>query len=330
MIREPETRLQLLLHAVITLVSCLICGFFSIPAAVILFAASALQFVVAITLQARRNKKIQKLSDTVDAILHGAEHVDFQEFQEGELGYLSSEIHKMTIRLREQNHALKQEQVIMKEAMEDISHQLRTPLTSMMLVLDMLRTPDLPRQERHAYLRELLDLLTRMQWLIETLLNLSRLEAGAVTFRQERIRCRTLIRTALEPLLIPLELKDITICEDIEGDPSFEGDMQYCAEALGNLLKNCMEHTPAGGSITIRATENAIYTGLLITDTGEGIAPEALPHLFERFYRASAFGTQGFGIGLAFARKVVTSQKGSLQARNAEKGGAQFDMRFYK
>ncbi len=329
--REPGVRWQVVLHLLITFAASIICCFLSLPAAVLLCLASLAMLAVHLYFQHQRNRKVAELSDIVNDILHGVERVDFQEFQEGELSCLSAEIHKMTMRLREQNAALRHEHVFMKESMEDMSHQLRTPLTSMMLVLDILKHErDLPPRERMAYLQELCELLTRMQWLIETLLGLSRLEAGAVTFQKETVCCRTLIEHALEPLLIPLELKDVAVQVTYEGTPAFVGDRAYCAEALGNLFKNCMEHTPEGGTITIEVTENAIYTGIRITDTGPGIAPEELPHLFERFYRNGSFGKKGYGIGLAFAQKVIVAQNGSLQANNAPEGGAEFDIRMYK
>ena len=234
----------------------------------------------------------------------------------------------MTIRLREQNAALIRDRQLMKEALEDMSHQLRTPLTTSMLLLGLLRKPELSREERQAHITELFSMLTRMQWMLETLLGLSRLEAGAMHFSPEVLPAADLIREALAPLEISMELKALTLHTRIEGDPVLTADRSLCIEALTNLLKNCMEHTPEGGSITIEAADRTLYTGILITDTGSGIAPEDLPHLFERFYRGGSSG--GYGIGLAFAQKIITAQSGSLQARNVQPHGAQFDIRFYK
>ena len=328
--QSPEVRLQIILHLLITFISFAGCLFLSIPAALLLLGAGLATLAVSLLLYRIRSRKITRISEEIERILRGAEQVQLDSFQEGELSILASEIRKMTIRLREQNSMLHQEKQYLKESMEDISHQLRTPLTSMILLLDMMRTPELSREQRMEYLRELYGLLARMQWQIETLLSLSRLEAGAVQFQQDTFPCAALIRAALEPISIAVELKNITVNVQIEGRPEITGDMQYCTEALGNLLKNCMEHTPEGGSITITASDNTIYTGILITDTGSGIAKEDLPHIFERFYRSSEFSKNGYGIGLAFAKKVITSQNGSIQVHNGKNGGAQFDLRFYK
>lgn len=309
---------------------CALCGIFSIPAACITGAAMTLMLLCEVLAHRRCDKRIDALCDEIDRILHEDDSFRLDSFQEGRLSILASEIRKMTIRLREQNAQLAADKRFMKESLEDISHQLRTPLTSMLLIVSLLRNPERTQEQRLASLQELAALLTQMQWLIETLLSLSRLNAGAVHFRLEKIGCRKLLRTAIEPLSISMELKDITPVLEIEGDPSFIGDFAYCAEAIENILKNCMEHTPAGGHITIQAVQNEIFTQILITDSGDGIAEDDLPHLFERFYRSSDFPKNGYGIGLAFAQKTIAAQEGSLQARNAPPHGAQFDLRFYR
>ncbi|MCH5194682.1 MAG: HAMP domain-containing histidine kinase [Oscillospiraceae bacterium] len=328
--RSPEARTPFLLQLCTAASGAVICLFFSVPAAFVLIGVSVIMLFIQGIYLSRHRKRISKLCDDIDEILRGADRVLFDEFREGELGILSSEIHKMTVRLREQNSALRQDKQFMKEALEDMSHQLRTPLTTMMLILGMLREPDLTKQQRTEYVRELYGLLSGMQWKLETLLNMSRLEAGAVTLRRETIHMSELIKAALEPLSISIELKNVTVDTEIEDDPIFSGDRQYCTEALVNILKNCLEHIPEGGSIAIRAYENSIFTGLSITDTGDGIDKQDIPHIFERFYRGSGFSKNGYGIGLAFAHKIITSQNGSLQVRNIQPHGAEFDLRIYK
>ncbi len=277
-----------------------------------------------------RARRIRALCDCLDRVLHGADQLNLTEYEEGELSILSTDIQKLTLQLREQNDLLQKEHVILKESLEDISHQLRTPLTSMTLLVNLMRRPQKENEKLPEQLRELSSLMNRMQWLIETLLGLSRMQAGAVKFRQEPVSCKALLRTALEPIAISAELKSIEIQTDFTGNPVFLGDMQYSAEALGNLLKNCMEHTPSGGCIRIEAMQTALYAGIVITDSGEGIAQEDLPHLFDRFYRGSDFSKSGYGIGLAFAKRVITGQGGSITVRNAEPHGAVFDIRFFR
>jgi signal transduction histidine kinase len=317
-------------HVILTIVSAAVCAFFSIPCAFIITALSASLFLLyGITLNARK-KHVLKLCDDIDRILRNEEKILFDEYREDELSVLSAEVHKMTVRLREQNKALKNEKQFAKEALEDISHQLRTPLTSVMLILGLMRSPELSDKNRMEYLRELYELLDRMKWLIETMLNLSRIEADAVHFAKETVSCRELIERSLEPVAVTAELKNVELKVQITGDPVFTGDIRYTSEALINLLKNAVEHAPEGGTVTLSARDSNILTQITITDTGEGIPENELPHIFERFHRSSEYTKNGFGIGLAFAQKVIRSQEGSLKASNRRSGGAEFEINFYK
>ncbi len=323
-------QMRLITHVILTIAATAVCAFFSIPCAVIVLVLSvSLFFLYGTTLNSRK-KQVLKLCDDIDRILRNEDWILFDEYKENELSMLSAEVHKMTIRLREQNNAMKNEKQFAKEALEDISHQLRTPLTSVMMILGLMRSPELSDKSRMEYLRELYELLDRMKWLIETMLSLSRIEADAVHFAKETISCRELIERSLEPVSVTAELKNVELKNEITGDPVFIGDMHYTSEALLNLLKNAIEHTPEGGTVTITANGSNISTNIIITDTGEGIPENELPHIFERFYRSSGYTKNGFGIGLAFAKKVIKSQEGNLKASNRKDGGAKFEISFFK
>jgi len=319
-----------LIHAFLTAAAAAICAIFSLPCAGIVICLSAGFLFLYERVFAQRSQQVMQLCDDIDRILRGNDRIRFNEFQEGELSVLSAEIHKMTIRLREQNAALQAEKQFAKDALEDISHQLRTPLTSVMMILGLMRSPDLTEKSRMEYLRELYELLARMKWLIETMLSLSRIEAEAVSFAQDTVSCRDLIAQSADTVSVTAELKGVEIITEIEGDPVFIGDLHYTSEAVVNLLKNAIEHTPAGGTVTISAKGNNLSTELTISDTGSGIPETELPHIFERFYRSSEYAKNGYGIGLAFAQKVVSAQDGSLKTRNLTPHGAEFAVRFYR
>ena len=320
---------ETVIHIFIIAAATVICAIIHPASAVVVLAAGLIAEAVHKYYANQRAQQIIGLCDEISRILHGADEVTFDACNEGELSILAAEIRKMTVRLREQNAALRQERGFMQESLEDISHQLRTPLTSVILLADLMRKPNLTKAQQAENLNELLSLLSRMQWLIETLLGLSRLDAGSVSFQKSEFSVRTMIADALEPISIALELKDIAVDIQIDEKATITGDLPYCTEAFCNLLKNCMEHTPEGGSISIQAETTALYQGILITDTGNGIAEDDLPHVFERFYRGNSFSKSGYGIGLAFARRIITAQGGSIQVRNAPPKGAQFDIRFY-
>ena len=319
-----------LIHILLTAALMIPCLFFSAPCAVIAAVASAFFLVFYEWLFAQRRDNVMKLCDDIDRILRNDDTISFDEYKEGELSVLSAEIHKMTIRLREQNAALLTEKQFAKEALEDISHQLRTPLTSVMMILGLMNDSELTEKDRAEYLRDLYELLARMKWLIETMLSLSRIEADAVKFAKNTVSCRELIAQSIETVSVTAELKSVEIRTEINGEPEFIGDLHYTSEAIVNLLKNAIEHTPQGGTVTVTANGSNISSNITIADTGEGIPEKELPHIFERFYRSSEYTKNGFGIGLAFAKKVISAQDGSLKAANHKPHGAVFAIHFYK
>lgn len=275
----------------------------------------------------QRYWRIAALSEDLDRLLHGAETVvSFDDYAEGELGILQSELQKMTVRLREQQHLLQNDKIRLAEAIADISHQIRTPLTAINLLVQLLGEAE-SADRRSELTRELLSLLSRIEWLITSLLKMSRLEAGTVQFQCEAISLDTFVHRAIAPLAAATDLREQTVTVETEGE--FFGDVAWTGEALLNIVKNCTEHTPVGGRIAIVATENALYTEMRVQDSGGGIDAADMPHIFDRFYKGKNAGDQSFGIGLALARRIVTAQNGTLTAENA-KDGAVFTMRFYK
>ena len=214
------------------------------------------------------------------------------------------------------------------DSLADISHQLRTPLTTMNLTTTMLRSPELTNEQRMELTGELRSLLTRTDWLVETLLKISKLDAGTVKLAKDAVSVSELISRSAAPIAIPMDLRNQTLIVNC-GEESFIGDLVWSAEALGNILKNCMEHTPEGGTITVTAQETALYTQIEVEDTGSGFDPKDIPHLFERFYKGSNASQSSYGIGLALARTVITAQNGTVQAMNGSTG-AKFVIKFYK
>ena len=275
-------------------------------------------------------RRMAALADELDRIVHGQESFALDRFSEGELSVLQSELSKLLVALRSQSESLKADRVFLADSLADISHQLKTPLTSMNLAAAMLAEPTLSEERRRELARDLQRQLGRLEWLVTALLKLSRLDAGTVELSPAVFTARDLVDAAAEPLLIALEVRDVALRRENVGDQAIRADLAWCAEAVGNILKNCLEHTPPGGRVTVTAAETSIYVELTVTDTGPGIDPEDLPHLFERFYRGRDAGAQSAGIGLALARTILQSSNATVKAENAHAGGAQFTIRFYK
>ena len=282
-----------------------------------------------------RHRQMERLADYLRRITAGEHALDVRDNGEGELSILKSEIYKVTVMLGEYNDQLQAEKLQLADSLADISHQLKTPLTSMLMMTDLLSGEDLPADKREEFTRHIRIQLERIQWLVSSLLKMSRLDAGVIQMKAEPVRAAELAREASAPLLIPMELKEQTL--DMQGDPAvtFTGDRRWSAEALLNVMKNCMEHTPRGGRVTVRWTANPIYTEITVTDTGPGIAPEDLPHIFTRFYRgkageADAAESAGVCIGLAMAKSILARQNGKIFAESPAEGGSRFTLRFYK
>lgn len=276
----------------------------------------------------RRYRRISEFALELDRILHGDCQVSLERYAEGELAILQSEIYKMTVRMREQQQSLQEDKVYLADSLADISHQIRTPLTSINLLVSLLAEQDLTLKRRQQLSHELYELLSRIEWLITALLKMSRLDAGTAKFKKESISLEELVKRGTAPLLVPLDLRNQTLKVSAEG--TFFGDPSWTCEALTNIVKNCMEYTPEGGRIEINAADNALYSEITISDNGRGIAEEDLPHIFERFYKGKNSGEKSFGIGLALARRIITAQDGTIKAENQMSGGARFTIRFYR
>lgn len=295
---------------------------------VILILLIALFLAVLLWQKQRYLRQLKKLNQDLDKLLQQGTPLPIDQYQEGELSILANQMEKITLRLTAAADRVQKEKEYLADSLADISHQLRTPMTSMNLAVTMLRSSELEHSRRMELTAELRNQLSRMDWLVETLLKISKLDAGTITMAAETVPVRQLIEKAAEPLSISMDIRNQQLQVSCRSE-EFLGDLSWTAEALGNIFKNCMEHTPAGGSIFVHAKETPLFTQIEIEDTGEGFAPEDLPHIFDRFYQGRNSSAESYGIGLALARSIITSQNGTIQAQNGEKG-ARFLIKFYK
>lgn len=326
--RNPAYRREWIAYAAAAAVLAALGGWLAGPlCACLLLAGGAVFIGLHAFFTRRRYRAIARLGDELDRVLHGEMTEPIGDSDEGELAILRSEIGKMTRRLQEGSEALLADKKLLSRSMEDIFHQLRTPLTAVNLEMTLLSREDLPYERRLRLTREVQKQLEQMNWLVDTLLKMSQLDAGTVALRQDDVAVAALVEKASASLLIPMELRGQELRISVK-EEHFTGDLLWTAEALSNLLKNCMEHTPAGGSVTVAAEETALFTQITVQDTGPGFDPAELPRLFERFYKGKSSG--GVGIGLAMSRMVAAAQNGTLTAANAPGGGARFTLRFYK
>ena len=329
MLRNKEFRRLVVMLAFLFTVTT-IAGFLVFPAAGIICGASALLISVAALLFTRqRYRNIQRLNAYLKKINSGDYALDVRDNTEGELSILKSEIYKVTVMLRERSEQLQKDKAALQTAISDISHQLKTPVTSMFVMTDLLLEPSLPDDRRLVFADRIRAQLERLSWLVSSLLKLSRLDARAVKFKRAPVTAQRLLAKAMAPLRIPAELKNLTLSIQDNGASLF-CDENWTAEAVLNIVKNCVEHTPVGGSIRIACTENPLFAQLRIEDSGPGIDPDDLPHIFTRFYRGRHAADDSAGIGLAMAATIVQEQNGSIDAGRNTSGGSVFTIRFPK
>ncbi len=276
----------------------------------------------------RRYKDIDELNTYLSKVLSGNDVPDIIDQEEGELSILKTNIYKATTTLKFQKELLASDKKMLADALADISHQLKTPLTSMMVMNDLLLGED-DADKREEFLKIQSAQLGRMNWLIQTLLKLSKLDAGTALLKTEEIHGPALISDALKTFEIQMELKNIS--KEVTGpEIDFVCDRNWTLEAVQNIIKNCIEHMEEGGKLTVETSETNLYTQIKISDTGCGIEEADIPHIFERFYKGRNASKDSVGIGLALAKTIMTSQHGDILVESTSGAGSSFYIRFYK
>ena len=293
----------------------------------ILFSAIVWSYVFVSEIR-RREKQASLLSDEIDRILYGEERWNLDEYSEGELAILQDKVRKLVIRLREQADQLQKEKNFQAQMMTDISHQLKTPLTAMRLMISSIRKLEGSKEDevrqRERRLTEMQQLVDRVDSLVVVLLKMAKLDSGTAVLQKEKIPIKKLILHSAKPLAISMDLHGVELCLDGNDTDSFLGDFSWSAEAITNILKNGIEHMENGGHLYVSWRETAVYSEIVIADEGSGISEEDLPHIFERFYRGSAARHSGFGVGMSMAQSIFSRQNGGIKAQNRKEGGAEF------
>jgi signal transduction histidine kinase len=263
-------------------------------------------------------------------MIHGDYSPGFEGYFEGELAILQNQLCKLAATLKEKTDSLLKDKTYLSDSLADISHQIRTPLTSLNIISSMLAREYLPTAKRLELVKKTDLLLAHMDRLVTTLLKIAMIDSGTARLKRETVKVSRLIEKASQFVDLQMEVKHQKLIWTREERISFEGDPQWSAEALGNILKNCIQHTPEGGCIYVETLENPVFTEISIRDEGPGIPKKDLLRLFERFYKGSASLSGGFGIGLSLARMVAAAQNGTIKVANSKEGGAVFTIRFYK
>ena len=277
-------------------------------------------------------KIYRDIKDMTDYVYHSSEGREYEmknKNQEGQIGILKTEIMKMTTVLKEKVALLHSEKIFLNDTISDISHQLKTPMTSLMLLTDLMYN-DLDKEKKIEFLDRTNAQLSRMDWLIKSMLKLSKLEAKVIDFKTDKVNINELIKRSISPLLVPIELRNISLNINGDKEASYTGDIEWSSEALSNIIKNCIEHTKEGGTLDITYEENPIYSEIIIKDNGEGIDKDDIQNIFKRFYKGKNSKSDSVGIGLAMAKSIIESQNGDIYVKSKKNRGSEFHITFHK
>lgn len=276
----------------------------------------------------RRYKNLNDLNDYLSLVCKGIYDMNIDDNTEGELSILKNNLYKVITLLQSQNEYLKNDKLYLADSIADISHQLKTPLTSMMMMCELLENEENP-DKRQEFVAVINNQLSKMKWLITNILKISKLDADATEFKREEVSISKVLDDSLKPFALTTELKNIAI-QNGANDFVFNGDENWTVEAVSNIVKNCLEHTNDGGKIIIASDSTNLYNKLTISDNGCGIAEEDLPHIFERFYHGKNSSKDSVGIGLALAKTVFEKENASVSVESEQGRGSVFEIRFYK
>lgn len=232
--------------------------------------------------------------------------------------------------MQEQANRLEKEKQFLSNSIADISHQLKTSLTSLIMISDLLQTTNLKEAPTRELLRDMKTILNKLEWLITSLLSFAKFDSGQIQLKSTPLCLANVISKVLKSLEIAIEVKDIKITTTCDENITILADEQWTCEALQNILKNCVEYTNTNGNIYISVTNTPLYVELTIKDTGVGISEQDLPHIFDRFYKGKNSKETSVGIGLAFAKAIITKQNGSIEAESKLDVGTTFVVKFYK
>lgn len=279
----------------------------------------------------RRDKKINQITQYINEIKNRKYDLNINENSEDELSNLKNELYKITIMLKEESEISRQDKEKIKMSVEDISHQLKTPLTSIMIMLDNLKdNPNMDEDTKQKFIFEISKQVDWINWLVISILKLSRLEADVVKFSNNKINVKKFIDEIIGNLEIPIEIKNQKISIEGDEDASFIGDYKWQQEAITNIIKNAIEHNKENGKITIKYEENVLFTKITIIDEGQGIAKEDLKHIFERFYKAQNSSDNSVGIGLSLAKNIIEKNNGMINCKSEIGNGTEFIVKYMK
>ena len=290
-----------------------------------------------------QKRKIDGITKYIREINNRNYELKIKENAEDELSNLRNELYKITLMLKEEAESSKKDKKFLAKSLSDISHQIKTPLTSISIMLDEIKdNENMDEETKQRFIFEISRQVEQISFLTIALLKLSKLDSGTVEFEKSKYKLDELVQNAIKNLEIPLEVKNIQVetnfekvnenKEEINNGVATEiiGDYRWTLEAVTNIIKNCIEHSKEHTKLYIQIRVTHVYTELIIKDEGEGIDEKDLKHIFERFYKGKNSSENSFGIGLALSKTILEKQNASISCSSTLHKGTTFKIYFYE
>lgn len=297
----------------------------------IIVVLGVIAIIVALIYTSKRDKNLREINKYLDKVNNGNYELKIEENGEDEISRLRNELYKTTILLRESAENSEKEKTNLSNSLADISHQLKTPLTSIRIMLDNIEeNPNMDEKTRNEFIEEISRQIDWISSLVVSLLKLAKFDAGSIVMQDKDINVKKLIDNVINNLAIMIDIKNIKIDEKIDEDVILRADYNWQLEALTNIIKNCIEHSKEDSKIKIEVENNSIFVKIKITDEGEGIAKEDLSHIFERFYKSKQASENSIGIGLSLAKTIIEKENGYIKIDSELGKGTTFEIKYLK
>ena len=277
-----------------------------------------------------QQNEVRRITNYLVKINNGQYDLNLRYNSEGVISILENEIYKTTVHLRESCEASMKDKMILKDSISDISHQLKTPLTSIMIMVDnIIDDKDMPEEIKDEFIADIKKSTVHISFLVQSLLKLSRLDANAVDFTKKPENIRDIFSDCMKKTELLAEVREVNVSAGSE-DIDLICDKKWITEAFTNIVKNCIEHTNRNGSVTLLAKDSRFDTKIIISDTGCGISEKELPYIFERFYKTKNSSEDSIGIGLSLSKAIIEKHNGYIIADSEVGKGTTFTIKFLK
>ena len=304
---------------------------FSITNLCLIIGLALIVMAIFIRYNKSKDKKLKEITRYIEEINNKNYKLDIEDNTEDELSILKNEIYKTTVMLKEVAENSVKDKVNLKDSLSDISHQLKTPLTSISVMLDNITdNPDMDSKTRNEFIKDIRREIINVNFLVNSLLKLSKLDANSVHFINKDVSIDEIITEAIKNVSVLCDLKNVNIFVNGDKKININCDLKWQVEAITNILKNCVEHSNDNSKIEIFYEENNVYSKIEIKDYGVGIDKEDLPHIFERFYKGKNSSNESVGIGLALAKSIIESNNGYIDVESEVGKGSLFTIKYFK